>query len=551
MIPLSNILHRKWWNKNYKWIVLWGGISLVVGLLFIFIPMPESNRDGIFPEREIKILYSKDLQISNPEVYIFTYTEPNYIYFRFHPDVHDRTKWGGIALVLPYHGVLGDNSGWQFTQFEENAVLIKEYNCIELQPCKNPSNPEFFEFYLDRKIDSKQSFHHSVRFKFANNAPTEPEYGHIREFNQNDENYELGFSKLTDPKVIVALDKTADNILPEPTPDFPSSFADKNLQRIWLIKDRITYQVDYQIPWERDYDDTLGNYVTIFSIILTLGGIACTIFFRGTKFIKHQTDPQKSPIITREHSQSLNKDVFQKLQYLYVIEDREKTSSLRVPRDQMAYTNHYSWLIQQIERGRDPSDFDKIEEIKHLEAALSHLKDDFYKNIEQPWKELNKNVVEYNKKIPQVLENIKRKLELEMKKQLEKFSEFKGDSTPSYFSEHIVYLLFDKFWVVLSNNQDKPKFRFDLVHILPEWSLFSDYGTILQSNDKSLLDIAKLEKTFHIILEDSDLLEQFRDLAKYHDNINKFLEEFSNQIKKLVNNIEIGAILKGSCDACS
>jgi len=66
-----------------------------------------------------------------------------------------------------------------------------------------------------------------------------------------------------------------------------------------------------------------------------------------------------------------------------------------------------------------------------------------------------------------------------------------------------------------------------------------------------LLDIEKFRNTLYSILEDSDLLNQFSELDKYHNKINELQEKFGKQIQVLVNNIEIGYIIKGSCKAYS
>lgn len=291
---------------NYKWFAFWGSIAITIVLLFIIIPIPEPDRSGIFPERDIKLVYSKELNLGNPEFFIFTNADLNQITLRVSPDIYNRVKWGVIAVVLPYHGTLGENSGWHFQPFEENSVLVKEFNCTEEKPCSAPRNPEFFEFNLNEKIDSKQSYHHTVLFRFQNGSPSEPEYGYILSLNQNDEHYELGFSKLNNPKVVLALDKTADNIITAPEPDLPSSFSDKNLQRIWSLKNGITYQVDYQIPSERSYEQGLGTNVGIFSGILAIVGIGITVYFNRSRFMKHENHTQSS-VIKKEHAEFQNK----------------------------------------------------------------------------------------------------------------------------------------------------------------------------------------------------------------------------------------------------
>jgi hypothetical protein len=245
-------------------------IAFVIILLYDFFGSGvEPNRDGIFPKNEIRLVYAQNLK-PDIDFYINIVPQQHQVIFQFYPHFTNFTISSYLAVILPYKGKLIESVGWQANEFSENTVVIKKYSCAKENPCHNPSVPETFTFQLNEKIDQKQSFHHSVRFRFENSAPSTEEYSYILQFVSKNEQPQLGFKNLNrEPRVILLLDKTADNIVT--TPDaISSSFMDKNLQRIWTIVGGITYQVDFEIPMER-------NVVDVFSRISVYVGIGLAV----------------------------------------------------------------------------------------------------------------------------------------------------------------------------------------------------------------------------------------------------------------------------------
>lgn len=246
---------------NSRWIILWS-ICIIIFFVVVFIePITyENEREGEFPKNSIRLAYSKDIHPS-VNFSIITNTDPQIINFRFFTNFFNNTKPGFLAVVLPYEGKLEELGQWKFKEFEENVVLVYEFDCSKENPCTNVNTPHYFDFKLDSKIDQKQSANHSIKFKFGDSAPTEPEYAFIRDFNKNKEHPKLGFRDI-DSNVSVMLDKTADRI--QTTPESkPDSFSDKNIQRVWKINSEITYQIDYEIPQERQIESNMVNRMAI------------------------------------------------------------------------------------------------------------------------------------------------------------------------------------------------------------------------------------------------------------------------------------------------
>jgi len=243
--------------------------------------LQEGDRDGIFPKNPMFLVFSPDIR-PNIEYLIVTNTDPHKIYFLYFTAFTNFTKPGFIAVVLPYHGIIGDRDNWISKTFEKSTVLIKEFNCSKSEPCINSNNQEGFEFQLDEKIDKKQSFHHRVLFKFQNSAPGNPEYDYILNFNKNNEHPELGFANLLSPEVKIILDVDSDNI--DTAPDsIPGSFSDKNIQRIWTIVDDITFQIDFEIPAERKAEFEYILIMAISGAAISFMSIGIPLIFRFKK----------------------------------------------------------------------------------------------------------------------------------------------------------------------------------------------------------------------------------------------------------------------------
>ncbi|WP_268542004.1 hypothetical protein [Candidatus Nitrosotenuis cloacae] len=225
----------------------------------------EPDRTGIFPKNEIRLVYAENLR-PDVDFYINLIPQQHQIIFQFYPNFINFTTPSYLAVVLPYKGKLIDSGDWQLNEFNENTVLLKKYDCTKENQCHNPSTPETFNFQLNEKLDQKQSYHHSVRFRFENSAPSTEEYSHILQFRNGNEQIQLGFINTNNPKITLLLDKTADNIVTTPEAK-SSSFMDKNLQRIWDINGGTTYQVDFEIPKERQSADIFSK-VSIYAGII-------------------------------------------------------------------------------------------------------------------------------------------------------------------------------------------------------------------------------------------------------------------------------------------
>ncbi|MCH7649047.1 MAG: hypothetical protein IIA83_10630 [Thaumarchaeota archaeon] len=274
-----------------KLISLWVGCFVAIILVAVIGTsyFLEPDRDGIFPKRSIKMVYSEGIKMYGFQLTINPAIDRNFIHTRFTPDILERNKWGLIGIVLPYKGTLGENSGWHIEPFDESVVLVKQYHCNETEPCKNPGQ-ENITFLLDDKIDKKNSFHHRVLFKFGDSAPPRNEYDYLLGLEQNNEHYELGFTKLDNRKVMISLDKSAVNIRTEPEAERSSSFSDKFLERIWPIERGITYTTEYEIPFEKEMEEWYSNIPTYVALVIGAIGIMPLLsrFWRKEGVESHQ-----------------------------------------------------------------------------------------------------------------------------------------------------------------------------------------------------------------------------------------------------------------------
>ena len=86
-------------------------------------------------------------------------------------DIENRQEYAVIALVLPYRGVLNDNSGWLWKPVGDSTLFVKKFSCTPSEPCSFTDENQFLDFTLDTQIDQKQSAFHSVRLWFFEKSP--------------------------------------------------------------------------------------------------------------------------------------------------------------------------------------------------------------------------------------------------------------------------------------------------------------------------------------------------------------------------------------------
>ncbi len=259
-----------------KWLAMWTGsisafvIFLTVTQLMIVDWPGEPGDTGIM------LAYTKDLPLSGIHFFIDTTQNPTTVLFNAVVDVENRQDNALLFLVLPYSGILKDESGWMWRPFEDSTLLVKQFACTTEEPCSFADSNQFFSFELDNRIDQKQSAHHSVRLWFYESSPLlDPDIAKlVRPFNPDRIPYIVGFDELANAKATVRLEKTSDsfgitpeaNIVPGPSGDV--------FQLEWAIESGILHQIDYQIPAERNLETQILYYTAIFGIGLGITNLA-------------------------------------------------------------------------------------------------------------------------------------------------------------------------------------------------------------------------------------------------------------------------------------
>ena len=257
-----------------KWIALWAG-SIAAFVVFIIITqfMVPSDRYPN-PETGIKMAYTKDLTLSGIHMFVDTTKNPSRIHFEAVADVENRQEHALLILVMPYSGIIQDNSGWMWKPFEKSTLFVKEFSCTAEEPCSFSDSNQFFDFDLDELIDQKQSYFHSVRLEFLDSSllldPTVSRL--VGQFNQDRKPYEVGFDKLESAMATIDLDITSDSF--QSTPDAPLVLRPNTIQLEWDIVSGILHQIDWQLPSERNLENKMLNYTALFGIGLGITNLA-------------------------------------------------------------------------------------------------------------------------------------------------------------------------------------------------------------------------------------------------------------------------------------
>jgi hypothetical protein len=213
------------------------------------------NYQALSPGDGIGLVYSPNIELNGFRLALVVDRETNLIDVDFSSYNLNETKSGNIALVLPYHGTLDENTDWQMKSFERNTVLIKEYKCSEEKPCRVGSQ-EFLRFVFEGKLDTKESTHHIIGFEIWNSAPAGDEYDYILSFKNHQEHYDIGFGKLQNAKAIVIVENTASNIRENPPATY-DRFENRgtgyeNKQIVWDISELKFASVEYDVLTKSD-----------------------------------------------------------------------------------------------------------------------------------------------------------------------------------------------------------------------------------------------------------------------------------------------------------
>ena len=257
-----------------KWLVLWTG-SITAFVAFIIITqliVPEDR----YPSHEtgIKIAYTKDLTIEGIHMFVDTTKNPSRIHFEAVVDVENRQEHALLVLVLPYDGIIQDNSGWMWKPLDESTLFVKEFSCTYEESCSFSDKNQFFDFDLDELIDQKQSYYHSVRLEFLDSSlllkPTISRL--VGQFNQERSPYEVGFDNIDSAKVTIDLEKISDSF--QSTPEAPLVLRLNSIQLEWDIVSGILHQIDWQLPSERDLENQMLYYTALFGIGLGITNLA-------------------------------------------------------------------------------------------------------------------------------------------------------------------------------------------------------------------------------------------------------------------------------------
>jgi len=286
-----------------KWLAMWVG-SVTAFVIFITVTqLMIVDWPGEPGDSGIMLAYTKDLSISGIHFFVDTTHDPATILFEAIVDVENRQDNALLFLVLPYSGILKEESGWLWRPFEDSTLLVKEFACTTDEPCSFVENSQFFNFELDNRIDQKQSAHHTVRLWFYESSPLlDPEIANlVRPFNPDRKPYNVGFNELEDAKATIRLEKTSDSF--GITPDAPiiPGPGGKVFQLDWPIESGILHQIDFQIPAERNLEKDMLYYTALFGIGLGITNLA--IYGAEQRSRKVKEDKQNSKNNSSSHFQ--------------------------------------------------------------------------------------------------------------------------------------------------------------------------------------------------------------------------------------------------------
>jgi len=286
-----------------KWLAMWVG-SVTAFVIFITVTqLMIVDWPGEPGDSGIMLAYTRDLSISGIHFFVDTTHDPATILFEAIVDVENRQDNALLFLVLPYSGILKEESGWLWRPFEDSTLLVKEFACTTDEPCSFVENSQFFNFELDNRIDQKQSAHHTVRLWFYESSPLlDPEIANlVRPFNPDRKPYNVGFNELEDAKATIRLDKTSDSFGITPAAPIIPGPGGKVFQLDWPIESGILHQIDFQIPAERNLEKDMLYYTALFGIGLGITNLA--IYGAGQRSRKVKEDKQNSKNNSSSHFQ--------------------------------------------------------------------------------------------------------------------------------------------------------------------------------------------------------------------------------------------------------
>jgi hypothetical protein len=272
-----------------KWLALWIGSIVAFGAFIIATQVlllgdREFQSSG---DEGFKLLYPNDLPLNGLHFLVDTTKDPTKILFFAVVDVENRDENSLLTVQVPYSGIIKESSGWIWTPLEDSTFLVKEFVCSKKEPCSFLDNTQYFEFELISPIDQKQSFQHSVRLWFSESNPLlDPKISPlIAPLNPESKPYKIGFENVEDTKVTIILDRNSDSfssipnapILPGPHPD--------TIQLDWPVQGGVLHQIDYQLLAERNKENQLLYYTTLFGIGLGISNMVVYAAEKRSKFL--------------------------------------------------------------------------------------------------------------------------------------------------------------------------------------------------------------------------------------------------------------------------
>jgi hypothetical protein len=261
-----------------KWVAMWVG-SIVAFVIFVIVTQSMLEGDREFLEsgdQGFKLLYPKDLNVTGIHLLIDIVDEPTKILFFFVADVENRKDYSLLAIQIPYSGRIVDNSDWDWKPSEDSTLLVKEFDCTPEKPCSYQDNIQYFEFDLDKVIDQKQSFRHSLRLWFSQtNMLLDLEIPKlIKQFNPHKKPYNTGFNDVESAIATIIFDKSADSFAATPIAPIVPGPRPNTIQLDWDIEGGRLHQIDYQLPIERKVESQMLYYTALFGIGLGITNLA-------------------------------------------------------------------------------------------------------------------------------------------------------------------------------------------------------------------------------------------------------------------------------------
>jgi hypothetical protein len=262
-------------------------------------------------------------------------------------------------------------------------------------------------------------------------------------------------------------------------------------------------------------------------------------------------------VVTREelhnHTKYL-KEIFEMISAISIFDDRYMMKRLQVPDNYKNYRINLAFgLFDSKVRQEHPYEYIEIENVSHVDWALSHLESEEYQSIHDQFAVIEESVKTYNKSIYSMHKIIQKQLKALLSKQFPGFRpRLDSDNREhnSYDIEKSSLYLIRKLITSKLYNVDLNDTELKIEHS-PHDNLYfietQGIGLLMQSNNQDILSLDKLNSIFNTICGNKVLNKHVNLIIKKEKHFDKMRTEFRKSIEKLVIDFNGGEVIKVYC----